>query len=990
MSADLVDVSFVGSSVSISASSPNGLIYFIANASHTNQIQTSAQLLLRDGQQITMISVGKRSTFYASTSDGAVFVIRCQTRGQQLKLDCQQLVQPQGRLAGLGRKFSSLLFGGSSVEQQGNGAVLSLTSILGSDCELLYVLTDRTIELWEISDSSDKLVCQNAVNAVVQDGIRLMCGTSLTNITSLYPLSIVALNDGTFLLAAYMEQSHISYLTIELSDSLTAQVAVTAHCRTKLTESELSALPSSALLSYQLVGLSDDEFVSYNQSTVWCRKDSSQLLDRLQVGVSDAILAAGVCGDQFVLLSQAHGMLTVVDKLQPDLNVTIDRRLVQPLSASKRKKSVESSFSFNEQLRSLFVLHCQSEDNMENCLMLANTLLASLPVDVVSSELDQAVFNLSLQLINDLPTSDPRWAEQKAADLVMSSSVVILDSLQSKLQAHSILVQFLSDMGFIGRLGTVSADGRMLPTVFVLCEHQEKLLAALALRKHHTLYPLVIDSAIRRSVHLHSSILQSGLTAVDVFYKDVSSIQTIVRAMVVEEESLLSPDLSHDESLEIVQSVNSTLQSMFSSIMQHRQAQSHTLGVDVLSDQVVAHINADCYYWTDTDGNNGIRTSLLKQLSIVFDKADTLPNGVRLLKSVTGLIDTFLNIFTSQLDMHRTLHIPDAATEEIQQRFSQCRNTVIKPFVKHGLHETATVLAEKYQDFAILVKLCETSGDEGKLQLYGEQFKNDGFVPFLFKYYMDQGQLGKLLRQPLSRHSELTEFLRPHTRLSWIHHLQTRNFDEAHCALADLADSESEDVFRKKTLLSLSKLSLLSSDKSNEEQEPELERLNSELDVILHQEQLADDVLKAGHVDPDKQPPLTVEDLIEFYTSPDLNPSASEYDFKKALDLVTCVADEDIDIDQLSLRIWCRAILRNSWSEMEGVEPVASLRETLFFRIVKLAVNEGIDLNDFVPDLDTLLSCDELEASGPTDNRHFLYLMKMGYEQLDLSRSLPV
>ena len=84
--------------------------------------------------------------------------------------------------------------------------------------------------------------------------------------------------------------------------------------------------------------------------------------------------------------------------------------------------------------------------------MLANTLLASLPVDVVSSELDQAVFNLSLQLINDLPTSDPRWAEQKAADLVMSSSVVILDSLQSKLQAHSILVQFLSDMGFIGRV----------------------------------------------------------------------------------------------------------------------------------------------------------------------------------------------------------------------------------------------------------------------------------------------------------------------------------------------------------------------------------------------------------------------------------------------------------------------------------------------------------------------------------------------------------
>jgi hypothetical protein len=50
-------------------------------------------------------------------------------------------------------------------------------------------------------------------------------------------------------------------------------------------------------------------------------------------------------------------------------------------------------------------------------------------------------------------------------------------------------------------------------------------------------------------------------------------------------------------------------------------------------------------------------------------------------------------------------------------------------------------------------------------------------------------------------------------------------------------------------------------------------------------------VLQAGGIDLEKQPPLTVEQLIEFYTSNELNPSASASDFKKALDLVKYTDD---------------------------------------------------------------------------------------------------
>ena len=108
------------------------------------------------------------------------------------------------------------------------------------------------------------------------------------------------------------------------------------------------------------------------------------------------------------------------------------------------------------------------------------------------------------------------------------------------------------------------------------------------------------------------------------------------------------------------------------------------------------------------------------------------------------------------------------------------------------------------------------------------------------------------------------------------------------------------------------------------------------------------------------------------------------------------------------------AKLACSWRELEGVEPAESLRETLFFRIIKIAFSEGthyfnsmyycrtelvfliggnyagVDLKDFIPSLDSLLDCDELKASGHADDRHFMYLMKMGYEQLDLEESQPL
>jgi hypothetical protein len=70
----------------------------------------------------------------------------------------------------------------------------------------------------------------------------------------------------------------------------------------------------------------------------------------------------------------------------------------------------------------------------------------------------------------------------------------------------------------------------------------------------------VIDDAIHHTMQLQGGNLHSGLTAIDLFYKEVSSLQTIFQSLVISEEALLVPDLSHDESFEIIELVNKSLE----------------------------------------------------------------------------------------------------------------------------------------------------------------------------------------------------------------------------------------------------------------------------------------------------------------------------------------------------------------------------------------------------------------------------------------------
>lgn len=140
------------------------------------------------------------------------------------------------------------------------------------------------------------------------------------------------------------------------------------------------------------------------------------------------------------------------------------------------------------------------------------------------------------------------------------------------------------------------------------------------------------------------------------------------------------------------------------------------------------------------------------------------------------------------------------------------------------------------------------------------------------------------------------------------------------------------------------------------------------------------------------------------------NQDATEYDFRKALEVADQIKDYTNKNDLL-LHIWCSAILRDGvWRKhLEGIEsPIEALRHTMFYKLTDLAITLGktnlleryiqkaaatyfirVKANNLhfsvgcrpeevLPPIDMLLNAPDLGALK--DDTNFQYLIKLGYD----------
>ncbi|KAK2086092.1 hypothetical protein P7K49_035517 [Saguinus oedipus] len=397
---------------------------------------------------------------------------------------------------------------------------------------------------------------------------------------------------------------------------------------------------------------------------------------------------------------------------------------------------------------------------------------------------------------------------------------------QNKRQLEELAGGELGPVGLFGRLGSFLVRGTPMATRLLLCEHAEKLSAAIVLKNHHSRLSDLVNTAILIALNKREYEIPSNLTPADVFFREVSQVDTICECLLEHEEQVLrDTPLDSVEWAEVVINVNNILKDMLQAASHYRQNRNSLYRKEEPPEKELEYVP-----WTATSGPGGIRTVIMRQheivLRVVYPQADSnLRNTVT--EQLVALIDCFLDGYVSQLKS-----VDKSSNQErydsLEMEYLQKRSDLLSPLLTLGQYLWAASLAEKYCDFDILVQMCEQTDNQSRLQRYMTQFADQNFSDFLFHWYLEKGKRGKLLSQPISQHGQLANFLQAHEHLSWLHEINSQELEkdvQAHATLLGLANMETRYFAKKKTLLGLSKLAALASDFSGDILQEKIEGL---------------------------------------------------------------------------------------------------------------------------------------------------------------------
>uniref|UniRef100_A0ABK0LY53 Nucleoporin 133 n=1 Tax=Rattus norvegicus TaxID=10116 RepID=A0ABK0LY53_RAT len=924
-SADLVALSYAATSgevhsvqaVSVMVATKEGSIrYWPSLAREDTYSDTSVDL---GGEKVCRFLTAVQGGSFILSSVGSQLV-RLIPEGSG-KIHQHVLPQGQGMLSGIGRRVSSL-FGILSPTSD-----LMLASVLWDrGNSSFYTLTSSNISKWELDDSSEKQVYSWDMHRALKESIT----------DAIWSEDLVACR-----LMVPDFPSQMTYLYME------SAVFV---CSTGTGK----------------VSLPQEKIVFDTQG--------------------DGILGAGSCGGVPILFSRNSGLVSVTPResmsllaegLEESLASSGGGRGSESMVFETTKNDTAAHEDKTKLLKTAFLQYCRKD--LGRAQMMADELFSS-HTDLESDpELDKAVTQISVDLIDDYPASDPRWAESvpQEAPGLSNTSLIVLHQLEDKMKAHCLLVDFLHQVGLFRRLDSYPIRGTPMTTRLLLCEHAEKLSAAITLKNHHSRLPDLVNAAILLALNKRECEVPPSLTPADVFFREVSQVDTICECLLEHEEQVLRDvALVSQEWAEVAIDVNTVLKDMLQAAAHYRLNKG-----SMYSREEPLGKEPEYVPWTATSGPSGIRTVIMRQhgiiLKTVYPQADSNLRSI-VMEQLVALIDCFLDSYVSQLkSLEKSSDQERYSSLEVE--YLQKRSELLSPLLTLGQYPWAASLAEKYCDFDILVQMCEQTDNQARLQRYMTQFADQNFSDFLFRWYLEKGKRGKLLSQPISQHGQLANFLQAHEHLSWLHEINSQELEKAHTTLLGLANMETRYFAKKKTLLGLSKLAALASDLSEDTLQEKIEAMAEQERFLLHQETLPEQLLTERQLSLSAMPVLTAPQLISLYICEE-NRRANEYDFKKALDLLEYIdEEEDVNIDDLKLEILCRALQRDDWSGSDGRDdPIEVSKDSVFVKILQKLIKDGVQLSEYLPEVKDLLQAEQLGSLK--SNSYFEFVLKANYE----------
>ncbi|XP_014981294.2 nuclear pore complex protein Nup133 isoform X2 [Macaca fascicularis] len=963
-SADLVALSY--SAPSGEAHSTQAVAVMVAT--REGSIRYWSSLASEDTYTETFVDSGGDKTYsFLTAVQGGSFILS--SSGSQLirlipessgKIHQHVLPQGQGVLSGIGRKVSSL-FGILSPSSD-----LTLSSVLwDSERSSFYSLTSSNISKWELDDSSEKHAYSWDINRALKENITDAIWGSESNYEAIKEgvniryLDLKQNCDGLVILAAAWHSAdnpcliYYSLITIEdngcqMSDAVTVEVT-----------QYNPPFQSEDLILCRLTvpNFSNQTAYLYNESAVYVCSTGTGKFSLPQEKIvfnaqGDSVLGAGACGGVPIIFSRNSGLVSITSRenvsiLAEDLEESLASSFAGPNNESMIFETTTKNETIAQEdkiklLKAAFLQYCRKD--LGHAQMVVDELFSSHSDLDSDSELDRAVTQISVDLMDDYPASDPRWAESvpEEAPGFSNTSLIILHQLEDKMKAHSFLMDFIHQVGLFGRLGSFPVRGTPMATRLLLCEHAEKLSATIVLKNHHSRLSDLVNTAILIALNKREYEIPSNLTPADVFFREVSQVDTICECLLEHEEQVLrDTPMDAVEWAEVVINVNNILKDMLQAASHYRQNRNSLYRREESLEKEPEYVP-----WTATSGPGGIRTVIIRQheivLKVVYPQADSNLRNI-VTEQLVALIDCFLDGYVSQLKS-----VDKSSNRErydnLEMEYLQKRSDLLSPLLTLGQYLWAASLAEKYCDFDILVQMCEQTDNQSRLQRYMTQFADQNFSDFLFRWYLEKGKRGKLLSQPVSQHGQLANFLQAHEHLSWLHEINSQELEKAHATLLGLANMETRYFAKKKTLLGLSKLAALASDFPEDILQEKIEEMAEQERFLLHQETLPEQLLAEKQLHLSAMPVLTAPQLIGLYICEE-NRRANEYDFKKALDLLEYIdEEEDVNINDLKLEILCKALQRDNWSSSDGKDdPIEVSKDSIFVKILQKLLKDGID-----------------------------------------------
>jgi hypothetical protein len=319
---------------------------------------------------------------------------------------------------------------------------------------------------------------------------------------------------------------------------------------------------------------------------------------------------------------------------------------------------------------------------------------------------------------------------------------------------------------------------------------------------------------------------------------------------------------------------------------------------------------------------------------------------------------------------------------EVEDYFENHKKEFIQSILDYNQFQVSLQLAEKFNHFPTLIQVCEEQNSIELLKKYFAKYQSKGFGDHLFKHCLDNGKKKQLLSYSSIFPEPLTQFLSSHPDLLWIHYLTIKDYSKASNVLSGLSSEEERFLAKKKTMLSMNKLLLLTQ-KSSFEVDSELELINRELKKVEIQEQISNDVLEGAGFDPMQAPPFPPETVIEFLLSDEDAATIMENHLLALEYLSLSFSDVHEDtIKELKTFIWCSSILKTNWSGLDINNPLEELDTTFLFQLITESHRNGFNLTSLLPSIDELLSSSRLVDEGMSRDNVFIYFIKTCYEQL--------